>query len=31
MRCKVSRLADSDLEGIADYIVRDNPRRIGGW
>ena len=27
MRCKFSRLADSDLEEIADYIARDNPRR----
>lgn len=27
MRCKLSRLADSDLEEIADYIARDNPRR----
>jgi len=27
MRCVFSTLADFDLEEIADYIARDNPRR----
>jgi toxin ParE1/3/4 len=27
MRCVFSTLADLDLEEIADYIARDNPRR----
>jgi toxin ParE1/3/4 len=27
MRCVFSPLAEADLEEIADYIARDNPRR----
>ena len=27
MRVIFSRLAEADLEGIGDYIARDNPRR----
>jgi toxin ParE1/3/4 len=27
MRCAFTPLAEADLEAIADYIARDNPRR----
>lgn len=31
MRLRLSPLASSDLEGIGDYIARDNPRRASGF
>jgi len=31
MRCVFTRVAEQDLEGIADFIATDNPRRASSF